>query len=152
MISNLLDGALVVLPNRALKWCTNQPACLSFLVAHREYNHQSLHDREVMLTDVTTEQRFLLNYTLPDVRTSDPDIEKLLVKVLTRRSKGIVPELHAEMKLLEGSPPKTTSWGKFNLQEEILKSLLVSTSRMLVGTPLCKYQSPFNTDFSADET
>ena len=68
----------MILPRQALKWVSRQADdTLGFLPAQAD--------------------RFQLPYTLPDNGIAEPQVEKVLVKVLSRRTKAILPELHGEI-------------------------------------------------------
>lgn len=120
MISTVLDGAMVVLPMRNLKWLSSLPEkTLSFHAAH--------------------EERLQLSYTIPAATLTDPDLVKLLVKILTRRTKGVVPEIHDEIgAICEDAAYGSLEWKPLCLSTEVLRLLTATSNRMLVGLPLCK--------------
>ena len=118
--STLLDGATVALPMRNFKWLANLPeTTASFYRAH--------------------EEQFKMSYTIPAATTTDRELTMILVKVLTRRSKGTVADLQDEMQwACQDVPYGGHEWQPLCLHPEIVRILAVTTNRMLVGLPLCK--------------
>jgi hypothetical protein len=118
--STLLDGAMVALPMRNFKWLANLPeTTASFYKAHTE--------------------QFQMNYTIPAATITDPGFTKILVKILTRRSKGTVADLQDEIKwVCQDVPYGGHEWQPLCLYPEVVRILAATTNRMLVGLPLCK--------------
>jgi hypothetical protein len=121
--STILDGAIVALPMRNFKWLASLPeTTASFYKAH--------------------EEQLQLSYTVPAATLSDPGFIKILVKVLTRRSKSAVPGLRDEVEAAyQDVPYGGSEWQSLCLYREILRILNVTTNRMLVGLPLCKFRT-----------
>jgi hypothetical protein len=121
--STLLDGAIIALPIRHFKWLASLPeTTASFYKAH--------------------EEQLQLSYTVPTATMSDPDIIKVLVKVLTRKSKSVVPDLRDEVEAaFQDVSYGGSEWQSLCLYPEILRILTATTNRMLVGLPLCKCQT-----------
>jgi hypothetical protein len=118
--STLLDGAIVALPMRNFEWLANLPeTTASFYRAHSG--------------------QFQLGYTLPAATITDPEFTRILVKVLTRRSKGTVADLQDEIQwACRNVTYGGREWQPLCLYPEVLRILTVTTNRMLVGRPLCK--------------
>jgi hypothetical protein len=118
--STILDGAIVALPMRNFKWLANLPeTTASFYKAH--------------------EEQFKMSYTIPAATTTDPELTKILVKVLTRRSKGTVADLQEEIQwACQDVPYGGREWKPLCLYPEVVRILAATSNRMLVGLPLCK--------------
>lgn len=123
MLSSIIDGALLVLPFRHLEWLSSLPEdTLSSIDSH--------------------EERLQSTYTMPAATLTDPDIAKLAIRVLMRHTKGTIPEVHDELiyacdrKVYGGYANESLC-----LSHELLRLLTSTTNRMLVGLPLCMYQS-----------
>jgi hypothetical protein len=121
--STVLDGAIVALPMRNFKWLASLPeTTASFYKAH--------------------EEQLQLSYTVPAATLSDPGFIKILVKVLTRRSKSAVPDLRDEVEAAyQDVSYGGSEWQSLCLYREILRILTVTTNRMLVGLPICEYRT-----------
>jgi hypothetical protein len=119
--STLLDGVIVALPMQNFKWLANLPeTTASFYKAH--------------------EEQFQMSHTIPAVTTTDPELTKVLVKVLTRRSKGTVADLQDEMHwACQDVPYGRRDWQPLCLYPEVVRILAATSNRMLVGLPLCKW-------------
>ncbi|KAL9615710.1 MAG: hypothetical protein Q9160_009319 [Pyrenula sp. 1 TL-2023] len=122
MISTVLDGASVALPNELLQWYTRQPSNkLSLTKAHGDRLH--------------------LDYVLPGAVLSDPDMEKQVIKVLTRHTKGFLPQAHQELEVVsQNAPYDSVEWNSLCVFPEMVRLLTSAASRMLVGVPLCRNQ------------
>lgn len=118
--STLLDGAIVALPMRNFKWLANLPeTTASFYKAHTE--------------------QFQMNYTIPAATITDPGFTKILVKILTRKSKGTVADLQDEIKwACQDVSYGGHGWQPLCLYPEVVRIIAATTNRMLVGLPLCK--------------
>lgn len=118
--STLMDGAIVALPVRNLKWLSNLPeTTASFYKAF--------------------EERLMISYTNPAATITDRKLSKMMVKVLTRRSKGTVADLQDEVQwacqeVTYGGP----EWQTLCLYPEVLRILGPTSNRMLLGLPLCE--------------
>jgi len=118
--STLMDGAIVALPTRNFKWLANLPeTTASFYKAF--------------------EERLMISYTNPAATITDRELSKMMVKVLTRRSKGTVADLQDEVQwacqeVTYGGP----EWQTLCLYPEVLRILGPTSNRMLLGLPLCE--------------
>lgn len=120
IFSTMLDGAITALPMRNLKWLASLPEDVA-----------SFYDAQ--------EDRIELRYTIPAATLSDPAVTKRLVKILTRRTKSMVPDLYNEIQHLCQQGVYTKSqWQPLCLYPEMVRILAATSNRMLVGKPLCK--------------
>lgn len=120
-ISTMIDGVIVLLPLRHLRWLSSLPEdMLSMLAFHQE--------------------RLQLSYTIPAATLGDPILTKLLVKLLTRRTKGTISEAHEEIMAICSKAPfvATGEWHSVCLSTVVLRMVTATTNKMLVGLPLCK--------------
>lgn len=122
MFSTVLDGAVVALPMRNLRWLANLPEkTASFYQAQ--------------------EERIQMSYTIPADTLTDPDLTRLLVKVLTRRTKSVVSDMHDEIQsVCRDSSYAGSEWQSLCLYGELVRILSATSNRMLIGLPLCNYQ------------
>lgn len=121
-ISTLLDGAFIALPLRNVKWLSTLPESIA-----------SLHSAQ--------QDRLALSFTVPAATLTDPAATKLLVKIMTRRSKSTVPDLWDEVRhACQGNVFKGSDWQSLCLYPELLRISAATTNRMAVGLPLCKYE------------
>ncbi|KAL9617230.1 MAG: hypothetical protein Q9160_007958 [Pyrenula sp. 1 TL-2023] len=121
MISTVVDGASVALPIELLQWYTRQPINkLSLTKAHGGRLH--------------------LDYTAPGAVLDDIDMEKQVIKVLTRHSKDLLPEAHQELEVVSRNAPyDRVEWKSMCVFPEMVRLATSAASRMLVGVPLCKF-------------
>lgn len=120
MISTALDGASVVLPMRNLKWLVAQSEeTASFHAIHHE--------------------RLQLRYTLPVAAFANLSVSRLAARVLTRRSKSTIPDIHEEIETMCTNAPygHDVQWQPVTLYPEMQRILAATTNRLLVGLPLC---------------
>lgn len=105
---------------RNFKWLANLPeTTASFYKAHSE--------------------QFQMDYTIPAATVTDPAFTKILVKALTRRSKGAVAGLQDEMQwACQDVSYGGREWQDMCLYPELTRILAATTNRVLVGLPLCK--------------
>lgn len=121
-ISTLLDGTFIALPLRNIKWLSTLPEGIASF-----YNAQ--------------QDRLALSFTVPAATLTDPAATKLLVKIMTRRSKSTVPDLCDEVRhACQENSCKGSDWQSLCLYPELLRISAATTNRMAVGLPLCKYE------------
>lgn len=120
LISNVFDGARVLLPLSDVPWLSALP--------------------ETTATSHGTQyKRLQLEYTLQPNESLDPRAGRMLMKLLVQRSKEMVSVVHDEIKNAcpEGSYGHENEWQSVCLHDEVSRILAATTNRFLVGTALC---------------
>ena len=124
LVFSWLDGGIVALPPRSLKWLS------------------SLHEDSMGFLRLNMD-RFQLTHTMHDlmnVHGSSLDVMKLVARVFTRRTKSMVPTLHQEMESVcrEYFGHNHQEWTSICLKHAVARTVVSTTNRILVDIPLCK--------------
>lgn len=125
MVSTLTEGPTVVLPPKNVRWVLDQPShVLSFLAFQRH--------------------RLQLDYIRSDFNIMfRPIYLPLVVKILTRKGSSVVAETYDELQQAcdHELGLDTDQWKSVCLYDSVQHLVGASTSRMMIGPPLCKNRS-----------